>query len=526
VARKEAKFRAKASEEQLRLYVEQIYSPGSCEVKWYSDGRQHPVRDFRDVSSLISTLCDQVYCACPKIGIEMINCDLLSGSAARARREVAEAMVTKEGIEMLGFTGFGPEVAIYRTLFRQTGLHKLVDDNWQFSKPDGRSQPAMSTIWKALEEMLRPTENSSDGINVEDMIRHFKEPPFGIRQGPIPLFICHYLMVNSDIIALYQEGAYKPYFGEAEISLMVKRPELFSLRRYAPSGLSRDVVQAYLQVLNVDSAGFGADVRNPSLLKIVIPLLRFVEGLPTYTRFTRRISTRAQKLRGAILNSREPIDLLYQSIPAALDVKPIDGSDVLQKGWKENLRAHLLEGLTELNDAYKRLNEQIQNAVMVAFGYKSGEIALPAFRKATIKLIRPLVPACRDGELKPILGAMASDVSEDNDWVRGIAGQVIKKPLDQWHDSDIDPFLTQIVDIADRIEGMGSILAAGAGVAENGSNVLSIIRADVTAYRQVIKLTDSTAKDLIKRYPEIFDQPDKTKAVLAALLFDSLQIGK
>ncbi|HQB07985.1 MAG TPA: hypothetical protein PK712_08995, partial [Rectinema sp.] len=315
VAKKEARFRLQAAEDHLREYVDQIYSPTSPDVTWHVGSEIKQITSYRALSTIVSDMCDRAYASCPPIRNEMINSNYLSASAARARRELAEAMVEHEEEEQLGLKGFGPEVAVYRSLFKLVGLHADIGGKWKFVKPDNQKNPELVALWRLLDEILIDSENSTTGVSVGSLVERLKQTPFGMREGPITLYLCHYLIVNSDDIALYQEGAYKPYFGSAEIALMIKRPELFSVRYYSNTGLGREVVQAYLQVLNTDAIYLKDGVRNPSLLQIVTPLIQFMEGLPEYSRFTRSVSLSAQRLRGVVLNAREPIKLLFEEIP-------------------------------------------------------------------------------------------------------------------------------------------------------------------------------------------------------------------
>jgi hypothetical protein len=248
-----------------------------------------------------------------------------------------------------------------RALFKATGLHAVVDEadnrSWRFKRPTikNRKQAKLVDVWNQLDKELMGAEHNNRSVPVLDLIQMLQRPPFGLREGPIPLFICHYLLVNDDEIALYQEGAFKPIFGKAEAALLVKRPDLFAMRRYAPQGLKRDVVQAYMMALNTDVLKLEPKTRNPSLLKIVAPLVQFMTALPDYTRFTRRLSSNAQKLRGAVLNSREPMELLFRNIPDALEMPPFDGKNAIAS-WKTDLHQRLQDALIELNDAFDVLN--------------------------------------------------------------------------------------------------------------------------------------------------------------------------
>jgi len=116
VARKEVRFRIQASEDLLREYIGQIYAPASDDATWHIGKNQFKIKSYRELSSLISELCDLTYAKCPPIGNEMINYEQLSPSAARARRELAEAMTIREEEGQLGMTGLPRGCCISSTI--------------------------------------------------------------------------------------------------------------------------------------------------------------------------------------------------------------------------------------------------------------------------------------------------------------------------------------------------------------------------------------------------------------------------
>jgi len=365
VARKEARYRVHAAEDQLRTYVGQVYSTGSDDLIWYSRGVQQSVRSHRDLSLLASQLCDEVFDKCPRIGNEMVNYNKLSGAAAGARRELAEAMVTRQREENLGMVGYGPEVAIYKSLFLLPSLHtRSVDGSWHFSAPSRNSD--LFPLWQLLLEAVQNAD--SDGVRVDTLVEKLKEPPFGMREGTIPLYICLFLIVNLDEIALFQEGVYKPYFDEAEIALLLKRPELFTLKRFSPVGVKRDVFETYLDILYTANIDGGRGLRNPTLLSVVGPLVKFVEDLPKYSRFSRSVSTDAIRVRSAILNATDPLKLLFEELPHSVGIEPAEQSSVKPNDhWKKELQQRLKNSLLELMHAYDKLNRDVRKATMETF---------------------------------------------------------------------------------------------------------------------------------------------------------------
>jgi len=224
VARKEARHIAHKTEECLKKYLSDIFTPGNFDVIWYADGRVRELKSSRNLSFLISELCDKTYSKCPVIRNELINRNYLSPTASRARRELMEAMIVSEARENLGMTGTGPEVAIYRTMLLAEKIHSLgKDGQWRFVVPKRGS--SYSKAWNLIDTSVKKAKNET--IEVTRLMNALRQPPFGMKEGPIPILICLFLIINSDELALYQEDAFIPYLASEEMELMVKRPEFF-----------------------------------------------------------------------------------------------------------------------------------------------------------------------------------------------------------------------------------------------------------------------------------------------------------
>ena len=251
VARKEARHRSEATTQQLLDYLDELYAPESPDVVWFVCGREASVGSYRELSQAISKACDKTYRSCPKIGNEMINCDRLSSAAARAQRELAEAMVEGCNEERLGLEGFGPEVAVYLSLFEANGLHrKGRDGQWRFLPPS-KSHAAFQAVWTRLTELV--AEAGHEGIGADELVECLCLPPFGLRKGPIPLLLTWFLLSRPDEVALFREGAYVPVIDPADIALLVKRPELFTIREFAPEGIRQEVFEVYRRIIETDA---------------------------------------------------------------------------------------------------------------------------------------------------------------------------------------------------------------------------------------------------------------------------------
>ena len=93
------------------------------------------------------------------------------------------------------------------------GLHIQDEETgcWHFSL--GGNDPRLTSLWGRIDGCIE--EAGDQGITVADILDVLREPPFGMRQGAAPIYICLYLLVKSEEVAVFQEGAYQPYLNAA-----------------------------------------------------------------------------------------------------------------------------------------------------------------------------------------------------------------------------------------------------------------------------------------------------------------------
>ena len=508
VARKEVSFRVNMAEQQFRNYLSQLYSPQSADITRYANGQEIKINGSKKLSEEISRLCDQCYHRSPRIGNEMINYDKLSSAAARARRELVEAMATREELESLGLTGFGPEVAIYRSLLLATDLHIKDQDGWHLAL--SYNDDRLAALWGQIEECI--VASGEKGISIADILNVLQQPPFGMRQGPAPIYVCLYLLVKADDIAIFREGNYIPYLTEAAIALLLKRPDLYILKRFISSGIEQKVFNIYRKLINTANLDGNIKLRNTTMLGVVGPLIKYIEALPSYSRNTREVSLEAQRVRSAIMNSIEPMQLLFEDLPQAV------GMDINEKqkesNGQEELQIRLRNALNDLEQAYPRLNQRVQQALLEAFNYSD----IDKLKEMQVKRINALVGVCSDSELKPFLQSIIRPATDVSEWVKGIAGIVVKKPLDAWNDHDFMPFAANLRDYADRIDQLEALSAVGSKLASD-TVVLSIMSSGGKLNREILSRSPEPDEIVHAKVREILALPEnKSRQIMLALV--------
>src|SRR5262249_301587 len=156
----------------------------------------------------------------------------------------------------------------------------------------------------------------------------------------------------------------------------------------------RQLIFEKLLALFNQKAGEGAR----GLLPLVRQLVRFVNSLPEYSRRTRTVSPEAQEVRESLLRAREPVTLVFESLPRACGFEPIAPDAAVSEEEARELASRLHTALMELQRAYKpKLLNLIESGLREEFSL-SGELKL--VRRSIGDRAKSLQALAADGELK------------------------------------------------------------------------------------------------------------------------------
>jgi hypothetical protein len=476
VARREINHRAQALYAKFKDYAAQAFLPGSEGLIWYARGRKTDINTKRQLSKLLSQLCDEVYTGAPPIANEIISGDNLTGIAVRARRELVEAMATKSLQENLGLSGWGPEIAMYRSLILKPGFHRFNPQTGHWRLTLESNNESFQQLWHALDTATN--EPKDLGATVEDLLEVLNKPPFGLRQGPALLYIALYIMANSEDIAVFHQGLYLPYLSAADVALLLKRPDLFTVKKVIADQLKESVFTAYRNMLHSSGDKLDAYLRNATMIGVIGPLMKFVDQLTRYSKQTKNLTPEAIRARSAINNAVDPLEFLFEELPTALG---INTENIDSKQLAPEIEARLKNAMEELSAADERLLARTTQAVLKSFHLTDIEL----LHAELVPVAKGLSVRTEDSDLKAFLNSLSRNTATTEDWVKGIVGIVVRKPLDAWQDEDFDVFEYKIEDFAERTQQLKALLLSNIGP---NTQIISIMGHDGVARRRAIPI--------------------------------------
>lgn len=451
VARRELAARIHAANEDLIERVDRAFET----ARWSLKGVEKVGGgSAQELSRMSSDLCDEFYRSAPRIFNELINRDRISPNVAAARRKLMYAMVTNASKTNLDISGYPPEMSLYLSLFKQSGLHSKGKTGSKtdllFVEPPENDPQNFRSVYDALDRFM--TERAGRNISTNEVFAFLRRPPFGLRHAVMPIIFLHYSLIRHDRVALYREDFYSPEWTEEIVDQLLQRPETIAVRWVESKIVNRDLLT---KVAGFVECSFD-EAPGETALEVTKPLVQFVLRLPPFVRRTNSLSASTRALRDALANATDPFTLLFNDIPAALGLRGDDGSANADGKRIDELADRLSAAMTELMNAEANtiaaLKKSIFSTLQAGVGTASDYEELRARSK--------ILPSDTGDERLNGLIARARGATDSDEWVKAVASLAAGKPYRSWTDPDVSAAKLQLIDLGRRFTHVESFVFA------------------------------------------------------------------
>lgn len=520
VARKELRYRVNTAEELLDNTLNQALSFSNGQNICWISGTRVKISHVTDFNVKLSEVCDQIYHKTPRIWNELINRRELTSQGTKARRELIQAMVEHSDKERLGLEGYGPEVSMYYSLLSETGIHRKDEEDWVFYPPF--EQSALWTLWEAIEIFCLEAKDKPESL--DQLYEKLASPPYGVKQGAIPVLLAAVLLYYTDDIGVYKDGTFIPVLGVEHFELLVKDPARFAIKNFAMMGLRSQVFKNLEAILRYQKRKKPSKFRNTTLLTVVTPLYQFVKKLPTYTKQTKRFSEEAQGVLRALQQTIEPDELLFTELPKACHIPPIKiDDDDDDREIAKKLCNKLIQTLREINTAYDSLLNDCQGLLYEAFGVRSDEQKL---REDLRVRARYLVGKCVERSLKSFTQAAVDENKTDGEWLEALVMIVSDKPAESWTDEDFIGFEIKLSELARKFKNLEALQKDTATKGEGfDTQRITVTRPDGQETHRLVWVEheqQDKINQLVEKVLEILPDNDQIRQAVLAKLTERL----
>ncbi len=419
VAKGEVNERLAVAENRLSAEFGRTYGTDTLWV-YSADGRKYKIQGT--ANSAVSAASDAVYTDTPPVHNEMINRNHLTGQGSAALNRLMHLMITNEREERLGLDGWKPERAVYEAIIREYNLHRKTKGEYQFLRPSGR----LCGAWRAALSLMQKTKM----ITLTEIYDIWKMPPYGIKDGVMPIFALLIILTIQDKVAIYEHGTYAPRINSSLAERLVKNPGHFSFKYYRRSKYHTTLVQKTAELLGVDP--------KYGMLGIVRHLVSVVRTLPAYTSKTKNLSEWTLAVRDVVQSAVEPDTLLFESLPDALGVRM--SSRIMNEQSIDEFAGRLTSAVNELQTAFDLMTKEMKTHLLKETNM--------ANRISLSETASKLLPDVSDQRMKVFLGAVTADIPDDKAWINYVGLTLTDIPPTGWSDEHNKMFRNGVREMA------------------------------------------------------------------------------
>ncbi len=460
VARRELDARRAATASRIETALDALLRPdaeGGRPCTWIHRGERLRFDSEREMQQTLSAACAGAFPDTPAIWNELVNRHSPSSSAVRALKELLVALIEESDEEGLGFEGYPAPYGLYLSILASTGMHReIAPGMWAVAPPEDE-HAGCRAAWDAIFETLQG--GSGQRVGVPDLYARLMDPPFGMREGLLPIFLVVALKYAERDVAVYQDDTFVPALGLAEVELLLRVPEKFEVQWVALEGGRKEVLGALAPVV-------GLPETTEDLLPVVVRLLGLVRDLPAYTQQTATLSDRTLRVREALRHAVEPATLLFGALPEACGLPSFLSRPHVEDGEPTAFAAALRAALTELGGAYDALLAEIEDAIAEAFGLRTEDRQARRHELNTRAL--PVLPEATQTNLRAFLVRATDAALDPQSWLESLAALPTKRPPAHWVDADRGRFAAGLREIARRFRTLEPIVFETSGDGEVG----------------------------------------------------------
>ena len=432
VARREVTARLAALQSLLETELHKSFD----NAQWF--GKTHNAQRLRqaELNNIASELAESRFNQCPRLHNELLNRQKPSGSAVAAQNILLRRMVLNKGENRLGIQKFPAEAGLFVSILDASGLYRRDNNQWQFLPPDENSDTChLIPMWKAAAKLVQEKT-----IAVSDLYDLWRKPPYGVKDGLLPVLSVTFILSLHEKLAVYREGLFKARFDDVDVDYLAKNASTIQIRWMDLSDIARKLLSEMAAIVrDLDEANRLTQLEP---IDVARGLVAIYDQLPQWSKRTMRLSANAVRIRDMFKRARDPNKFLFDDIPETLgeDISQID-ENALQQVVK-NVR----DGLTELVNAYPSMLHRLRDTLL-------SELDVHNISPQSLSELRDRADNIRqvagDFKLEAFIGRI-SLFDDSNASIEDIASLAASKPPRHWIDPDLDRTTIEIAELAQK----------------------------------------------------------------------------
>ena len=508
IARREVEARIAA----LRGYMASELSRALDSAHWYSQELRGEQCNQARRNTVASRLAKSRFCSSPELRNELLNRVKPSSNAAAARNALLRRMVQNEGEERLGIEGYPAEGGLFDSILKASGVYCKVEQEWRFVAPTtGDDHRNLAPAWQAAAEFLE--SNRDRTVPLAEIYDIWREPPFGIKDGLMPVLAAAFILSKRRELAFYRQSIFQSHISDLDMEYLARDSSSVQLRWMDLSDEARALLSEMAGIVrDLDPANTLPDLEP---IDVARGLVAIYDSFPDWVGRTQGLSANAKQVRHLFKQANDPNSLIFDDIPRRLS----DGSGLDKDTTLRHIFGNVRSGLTELRDAYPAMLRRLRETLLAELQVPNASPSLLAELRARAENVRQL---SGDHRQEAFIVRLSYFHGSDQD-MESLGSMATNKPPATWVDSDIDRATVELAALAQRFKNLESYAhvkgrsdkrhAMAVTVGMNGS------RATVQDVFDVTDLDRAEIEQLVKGMERVLEESGEQSRniILAAL---------
>ena len=392
-----------------------------------------------ELNSLASELADAQFGESPRLENELLNRIRPSSNAVAAQNALLRRMALHEGRERLGINGYPAEGGLFASLLEATGLYRNTFGGWRFVAPKPGDDPCnLLPAWEAAARLLEA--NSHRAVSVGEIYAIWRDPPFGIKDGLLPILAVAFILSKSHTLAFYRQGVFQVRMTDLDTDYLAKDPDDIQLRWMEMSNVSRGLLSDMADIVrHIDSENA---LPNLEPIDVARGLVAIYDQLPAWVGRTQRLSNSARRVRHLFKQAKDPNRLIFDDMPLELG----GGNGRYEEEDIGRISRSLREALTELRDAYPSMLHRLRELLLSELHVPNASPPMLADLRSRAENV---VGIGGDHRLEAFIIRLARFCGTDED-MESLVSMASNKPPGNWVDADVDGASVELADLAQR----------------------------------------------------------------------------
>lgn len=431
------------SRSHLVRLVERLTLPAPGGARWFSDGHEQPVSSVAALRELLSLNAETVFAKTPRIFNEMIVRRRPSAVVVNARKKLVMGIIERSGTPDLGLKGDFPDASMFRTVLVRTGLYRESGSGvYRYAQPGELPEAGLAAVWRELEIFF--TQPSDQPKPAGSLLQRLLTPPYGVREGLLPIFFAAGLKAFATSVALQRDGEYLQDILPSDVELLCREPDRFGLVVLTLDGVRR---QYLLGLLDLFKMAVQPNYASTELIRLAHEVLNdWRRQLPPGAWTASGLSEQARSFVAAIQQETDPVALFFRRLPRACGAVGVDDP--------ESLLRELSAVKGELEAVVSRYREEASRAIRRATQLTDA----PGIDLRTVTSTwancfdERLLAHSLDGVARGLVQRAKERYGTDEVLIDSLGSLLVGRTTARWDDASLLAFQRELTSVVRRVE--------------------------------------------------------------------------